>query len=104
VTFVDRTLVCVDCGAPFVHSASDQEYYAQQGFVSDPKRCQRCRAARRAAREGGGASAASGGSRTARDYFAVICTRCGNQAQVPFKPRLDRPVYCSDCYRLVKPD
>ena len=38
---------------------------------------------------------------TAREYFAVICSRCGNQAQVPFKPRMDRPVYCSDCFRSV---
>ena len=22
----------------------------------------------------------------------------------PFKPRMDRPVYCSDCFRTVKPD
>ena len=39
-----------------------------------------------------------------REYFAVICSSCGNQAQVPFKPRMDRPVYCSDCFRTVKPD
>jgi CxxC-x17-CxxC domain-containing protein len=39
-----------------------------------------------------------------REYFAVICSSCGNQAQVPFKPRMDRPVYCSDCFRQVKPD
>jgi CxxC-x17-CxxC domain-containing protein len=36
-----------------------------------------------------------------REYFAVVCTRCGNQAQVPFKPHMDRPVYCSDCFRTV---
>ena len=23
--------------------------------------------------------------------------------QVPVKPRMDRPVYCSDCFRMVKP-
>jgi CxxC-x17-CxxC domain-containing protein len=40
----------------------------------------------------------------AREYFAVICSECGNQAQVPFKPRMDRPVYCSDCFRKIKPD
>ena len=37
-----------------------------------------------------------------REYFAVTCSRCGNNAQVPFKPRLDKPVYCSDCFRAVK--
>jgi CxxC-x17-CxxC domain-containing protein len=39
-----------------------------------------------------------------REFFAVVCSECGNQAQVPFKPRMDRPVYCSDCFRTVKPD
>jgi CxxC-x17-CxxC domain-containing protein len=29
---------------------------------------------------------------------SVICAECGNQATVPFLPRGDRPVYCSDCF------
>lgn len=100
MSYADRTLTCVDCGTEFVHSAEDQEYYAQKGFVSEPKRCPSCRAARRSSREAG-----SGPGRMSadaqRDYFAVVCTRCGNQAQVPFKPHMDRPVYCSDCFRIV---
>jgi len=112
VTYVDRTLTCVDCGVEFIHSAADQEFYAQKGFSSDPKRCTSCRASRRAARDGGYDVREIGGprgyergdDRTAREYFAVICSSCGNQAQVPFKPRMDRPVYCSDCFRTVKPD
>ncbi len=101
MTYADRTLTCVDCGAEFVHSAADQEYYAQKGFVSDPKRCPSCRATRRAMRDAG---SDTGRDRPAapREYFAVICSRCGNQAQVPFRPRMDRPVYCSDCFREVQ--
>ncbi len=38
-----------------------------------------------------------------REYFVAICTSCGNQAQVPFKPRMDKPVYCSDCFRNDPP-
>ncbi|HXG40580.1 MAG TPA: zinc-ribbon domain containing protein [Candidatus Limnocylindrales bacterium] len=112
MTYVDRHITCVDCGIEFIHSAADQEYYAQKGFASDPKRCASCRASRRAARESGadlrdiGAPRGygPGDRRGAREYFAAICTRCGNQAQVPFKPRMDKPVYCSDCFRLIKPD
>src|SRR6476659_1104910 len=112
VTYVDRALNCVDCGVEFIHSAADQEYYVQKGFISDPKRCTSCRASRRAAREGGYDVRDIGGprgyersdDRPNREYFAVICSSCGNQAQVPFKPRMDRPVYCSDCFRTVKPD
>jgi len=111
VTYVDRTLNCVDCGVEFIHSAADQEYYQQKGFVSDPKRCTSCRASRRASRDGGYDVREIGGprgyergdDRPNREYFAVVCSSCGNQAQVPFKPRMDRPVYCSDCFRTVKP-
>ncbi len=100
MTFADRTLTCVDCGAEFVHSAADQEYYMQKGFVSDPKRCASCRATRRALRDPAVDAGRQGGA-PIREYFAVICSRCGNQAQVPFRPRMDRPVYCSDCFRIV---
>jgi CxxC-x17-CxxC domain-containing protein len=113
VTYVDRDLICVDCGVSFIHSAADQGYCAQKGFVSDPKRCTSCRASRRAAREGGGTDVRDiGGPRgyergddaSSREYFAVVCSSCGNQAQVPFRPRMDRPVYCSDCFRNIRPD
>jgi CxxC-x17-CxxC domain-containing protein len=40
--------------------------------------------------------------RAQREYFAVICSSCGSAAQVPFKPRMDKPVYCSDCFRNVQ--
>jgi CxxC-x17-CxxC domain-containing protein len=113
LTYADRTLTCVDCGLDFTHTAADQQYYAQKSFTSDPKRCASCRAYRRSTREGGGTDSHSlGGPRgyertgdpVAREYFAVTCSRCGNNAQVPFKPRLDKPVYCSDCFRTVRPD
>jgi len=43
-----------------------------------------------------------GYDRPMREYFAIICSKCGNAAQVPFKPRMDKPVYCSDCFREVQ--
>ncbi len=101
MSYVDRTLTCLDCGAEFVHSADDQAYYAQKGFASDPKRCPACRASRRHMRDADAGYGSSSAPGAPREYFAAICSRCGNQAQVPFKPRMDRPVYCSDCYREV---
>ncbi|HYO44560.1 MAG TPA: zinc-ribbon domain containing protein [Candidatus Limnocylindrales bacterium] len=112
MTYTDRTMICVDCGVEFIHSAADQEFYAQKGFTSDPKRCASCRAYRRTSRDGGGPEAPSPGGprgyertddRTPKEYFVAICSSCGNQAQVPFKPRMDKPVYCSDCFRSIKP-
>ncbi len=59
MSYVDRTLTCVDCGVEFIHTAADQEFYAQKGFVSDPKRCTSCRASRRSMRETSGTTTAA---------------------------------------------
>ena len=87
MAFEDRTLICKECGAEFVFSASEQEFYAEKGFQNDPARCPSCRAARKQQRNG------------AREMFEVVCAECGCTTQVPFKPVNDRPVYCRDCYQ-----
>jgi CxxC-x17-CxxC domain-containing protein len=28
----------------------------------------------------------------------IVCSNCGQPGQVPFAPRTDRPVYCSNCF------
>ena len=33
-----------------------------------------------------------------REMHTVVCAECGKDATVPFQPRGDRPVYCSDCF------
>jgi CxxC-x17-CxxC domain-containing protein len=92
--YADKTLTCVDCGAPFTFSAEDQEFHAMKGFMNEPKRCSTCRATRRAER-GEGSSYQS----SSREMFTATCAQCGKEAQVPFQPRGDKPVYCSDCFR-----
>jgi CxxC-x17-CxxC domain-containing protein len=37
-----------------------------------------------------------------REFFPAVCDRCGVQTQVPFLPRNDRPVYCSNCFDVVR--
>ena len=39
----DRTLVCQDCGAEFIFTAGEQEFYKEKGFDNEPKRCKECR-------------------------------------------------------------
>lgn len=91
----DQTLTCSDCGQQFTFTESEQEFYASKGF-STPIRCASCRAARKAARDGGD----YGGSRYGeRQMYPAVCAQCGKETEVPFQPRGDRPVYCSDCYR-----
>ncbi len=94
----DKTLTCSDCGRQFTFTASEQEFFGRKGF-SDPSRCPDCRAARKAARSSGDSYGASrGGGGGERQMYPAVCAQCGKETEVPFQPRGDRPVYCSDCY------
>ena len=84
--FEDKTLVCKDCGAEFVFTAGEQEFYAEKGLENEPKRCKTCRDAKKNA------------AKAPRELFTTVCAECGKEAVVPFKPRDDRPVLCSECY------
>ena len=88
----DKTLVCVDCGGDFVFTAGEQEFFNSRGFVNEPKRCQACRTSRRSGQRSGGFDSGP------REMHPITCAQCGNDAMVPFLPRGDRPVYCSDCF------
>ena len=114
MSYADKALTCRDCRQAFVFSAGEQEFFASRGFTNEPSRCPDCRAARRSERGGGGYTSGGystggyssggystggyGGGRREREMFTVTCSSCGNEAQVPFQPRGDKPVYCSDCF------
>ena len=89
--YEDKTLVCKECGNEFVFTAGEQEFYAAQGFQNEPQRCKACRIARK------------NNARAPRELFTATCARCGGEAKVPFQPKTDRPVYCSDCYAQMNP-
>ena len=123
--FADKTITCVDCSAPFVHSAADQARYAERGLGHEPKRCPTCRAKRRNKQEGvgGGGSTGAAATRTSpppnrgragrffsatpeprprREFFPATCAECGKETTVPFRPVEGRPVYCRDCFQAHK--
>jgi CxxC-x17-CxxC domain-containing protein len=97
MSYQDRTLTCQDCNSSFTFSADDQQYHAEKGYSNEPKRCTSCRSNRRA---GGGGGGYGGGSSygSQREMHPVTCAQCGKSTEVPFLPRGDRPVYCSDCF------
>lgn len=97
MSFEDKSLRCSDCGATFIFSVEDQEFFQSKGYTNEPKRCPECREVRKANRY------ENNGYRTQRQMFPVTCAECGKTTEVPFQPRGDRPVYCSDCYRKVRP-
>ncbi len=88
--FEDKTLTCKDCGKEFVFTAGEQAFYAEKGFQNEPTRCKDCRNARKAAR----GTAATG----ERERFETVCAECGKPTSVPFIPKSDRPIYCSECF------
>jgi CxxC-x17-CxxC domain-containing protein len=96
--FEDMELECGDCGVTFVFSAEDQEFYSQKRY-SNPKRCPDCRAQRKMNSPRGGGRSRGGGGGFNKPQYRVTCSACGCETTVPFEPRGDRPVYCSDCYR-----
>ena len=94
--YTDRILTCRDCGQDFTFSAGEQEFYASRGLTNAPGRCPACRAARRS-----GQSFAPR-QRSNAEHYETTCATCGRPTSVPFIPREDRPVYCSDCFQAQR--
>lgn len=40
--FKPKILICTECGEEFAFTAAAQEYFAERGYVDDPKRCKAC--------------------------------------------------------------
>ncbi|MCL2513844.1 MAG: zinc-ribbon domain containing protein [Oscillospiraceae bacterium] len=88
--YEDKTLICKDCGGEFIFTSGEQEFYAEKGFVNEPQRCKVCRDNRKSSLRG------------EREMFVTVCSQCGGEAKVPFKPREDREVLCSECFASKK--
>lgn len=85
--YEDKTLICKDCGNEFTFTAGEQEFYAEKGFENEPLRCKECRNAKKNSK---------------RELHTAVCSACGGEAKVPFIPKEDKPVYCSECFAKMK--
>ncbi|MEZ0536211.1 zinc-ribbon domain containing protein [Caldicellulosiruptoraceae bacterium PP1] len=94
--YQDKVLVCKDCGREFVFTAGEQEFYAEKGFKNEPSRCKDCRDQRKSMQR------REARPQQKRELFDAVCSACGKETKVPFRPRNDRPIYCSDCFAKVK--
>ena len=83
--FKDEKLVCQDCGKEFDFTASDQKFFQEKGY-QPPKRCPDCRKAKR-------------DERGTRQMFEIVCSKCGEKGQVPFKPKNPEGLLCEKCFR-----
>lgn len=87
--FADKKLTCRDCNSEFLFTIGEQGFYLEKGLLNEPQRCPDCRANRRRDRTA---------SVTSKEATIIVCASCGREASVPFVPKLDRPVYCNDCF------
>jgi CxxC-x17-CxxC domain-containing protein len=90
--FQDRVLKCIDCGSDFEFTAGEQQFYHEKDFKNEPKRCRSCKAKRQS-----GASDRSGAQ--GRVETTAVCSQCGRETTLPFKPTQGRPVYCRECFK-----
>jgi CxxC-x17-CxxC domain-containing protein len=88
----DKVLKCAECGGEFVFTAGEQMFFADKGFKNEPKRCKACKAARA---QGNG----TGVNVVQRVETKTVCSQCGKETTVPFKPTQGRPVYCRECFQ-----
>jgi CxxC-x17-CxxC domain-containing protein len=114
LSYTDKQIACRDCGTMFTFTAGEQEFYASKGLTNQPTRCPSCRSTRKLRTnnfneqpdDGGGyvkyGHFASFGGRTPRQMHPTTCADCGQATEVPFVPRGDRPVFCSNCYSKQK--
>ncbi|MHA7733997.1 CxxC-x17-CxxC domain-containing protein [Nitrosopumilus sp. S6] len=104
------TVTCADCGdeceVPFV-PRTDRPVYCSDCFRknkpdSDDRGSRYSRDDRRESRRDDRGSRYSRDDR--RESTTVTCADCGDECEVPFVPRSNKPVYCNDCFRQNKPD
>ena len=119
MTSTSRTeIICQECDNAFIYTDAEREFRESRG-LSRPVLCPDCRGKSRARRNGdlismynraesfdpfivSGDATANGHNRRKdrghRRQYTTTCAACGEQTQVPFIPRGDRPVYCRACY------
>ncbi|HRX14095.1 MAG TPA: zinc-ribbon domain containing protein [Eubacteriales bacterium] len=87
--FQDKVITCKQCGAEFTFTAGEQEFYAEKGLTNEPQRCKNCRDSMKRDRRD---------RRGERQMYDAVCAQCGKPCKVPFEPKEDRPVLCSECF------
>ena len=98
--FIDRILVCAECGGDFIFTAGEQLFFFDKQFKNDPKRCKPCKSKRGCTSLAPGSVPASAG--LSRTETRTECSDCGVETTVPFKPTQGRPVLCRQCFQLKR--
>lgn len=101
IHFDDKSLKCIDCGQDFIFTAGEQLFFHDKQFKNEPKRCKACKGKRQSAMSGAAPSSPSGrqhGGGPQKVETQAICSGCGKETTVPFRPTQGRPVFCRQCF------
>ncbi|MBP7416207.1 MAG: zinc-ribbon domain containing protein [Pyrinomonadaceae bacterium] len=98
--FEDKTIRCIGCSDDFVWSAGEQLFYAQKDLLNPPKRCKPCKQAK--TRRLADIAIAHATGKKQRVDVRAQCANCSKSTTVPFFPSQGRPVYCRECYLVIK--
>jgi CxxC-x17-CxxC domain-containing protein len=94
--FQDKVLKCIDCGNDFLFTAGEQMFFHDKQFRNEPKRCKACKTKR---------SGLNATPVPAQNYrypkieTRAICSQCGKETTVPFRPTQGRPIFCRECFQ-----
>ncbi|HWR37796.1 MAG TPA: CxxC-x17-CxxC domain-containing protein [Clostridia bacterium] len=91
--FQDKVLKCCDCGEDFVFTAGEQLFFHDKQFKNEPKRCKACKGKRAQV------LGSSPGASYPKVETKTVCSNCGKETTVPFKPTQGRPVFCRECFQ-----
>ncbi len=97
--FQDKVLTCIDCGSTFLFTAGEQLFFHDKQFKNEPKRCKACKSKRVSTFA---APASANEHRFQRVETRAICSQCGKETTVPFRPTQGRPVLCRQCFSQRK--
>ena len=81
----DKEIVCRECGAAFVWTAGEQEFFEKKGLTNIPSRCPICRKKRDV-------------KHSFANEFDIVCKTCGKKTKSPFKPENPEDVICHECF------
>ena len=101
--FQDRILKCADCGAEFVFTAGEQHFFHDKNFKNEPKRCKTCKSKRVAVLSSSNTPPPGENYRYSKVETRAICSGCGKETTVPFRPTQGRPVFCRECFQQRRP-
>ena len=100
MAYQDKILTCSNCNGEFIFSAGEQLFFFDKHFINDPRRCKACKTKRlnKKSPQASGAQVLS----SRRTETAAICANCSAETILPFKPTMNRPVLCRQCFQSAQ--